>query len=267
MSLLDVLPPDGSATALLVLLLAAFAAGWVDAVVGGGGLVQLPVLLLVGGLTPLQALATNKLASIAGTTTSALTYLRRTRTDLRTAAPMAVVALLLSTLGASVAANLPTAAIKPVIVVALVAVAGLIATRPSLGELARPRREAAAHYLLAMVLAAVIGFYDGVLGPGTGTFLVIGLIAVVGYDFLHASATAKVVNAATNLGALLYFLPSGAVLVGLGLLMGAANVAGAYLGARMAIAKGNRFIRVVFLVVAVALITRLSVDVWQDHRS
>ncbi len=266
MSLLDVLPPDGSGTALLLLLLAAATAGWVDAVVGGGGLVQLPVLLLVGGLHPLQALATNKLASVAGTTTSALTYLRRTRTDLRTAGPMAVVALLMSTLGASVAANLPTAAIKPAIVVALVGVAALIAFRPSLGELARPRREAAAHYLPAVALAVAVGFYDGVLGPGTGTFLVIGLITVVGYDFLHASATAKVVNAATNLGALLFFLPSGAVLVGLGVLMGAANVAGAYLGARMAIAKGNRFIRVVFLVVAALLIARLSVDVRQDAR-
>ena len=264
---LDLLPPDGSGTALAVLLLAAFAAGWVDAVVGGGGLVQLPVLLLVGGLSPLQALATNKLASVAGTTTSALTYLRRTGTDLRTALPMAGVALVLSTLGASVASRLPAGAIKPVIVVALVVVATLTALRPALGDLPRPRREALAHYGLAMTLAAVVGFYDGVLGPGTGTFLVIGLIAVVGYDFLRASATAKVVNVATNLGALTFFLPTGAVLVGLGLLMGAANVAGAYLGARMAIARGNRFIRVVFLVVATALVVRLSYDVWHDHQA
>ncbi|SCX43365.1 hypothetical protein SAMN03159343_1218 [Klenkia marina] len=263
--MIDLLPPDGSGTALLVLLLAAFAAGWVDAVVGGGGLVQLPALLLVGGLSPLQALATNKLASVAGTTTSALTYLRRTGTDLRTAAPMAAVAFVLSLLGASVAARLPAAAIKPVIVVALVVVAAVTALRPSMGDLPRPRREALAHYGLAMVLAAAIGFYDGVLGPGTGTFLVIGLIAVVGYDFLRASATAKVVNVATNLGALAFFLPTGAVLVGLGLLMGLANVAGAYLGARMAIAAGNRFIRVVFLVVASLLVVRLSYDVWSDH--
>jgi uncharacterized membrane protein YfcA len=261
---LDLVPADLSGLALLLLLVAAFAAGWVDAVVGGGGLIQLPVLLLVGGMTPLQALGTNKLASVFGTLTSATTYFRRARPAVRTALPMAAGAFVLALAGASVASRLPAEVIKPVIVLALVAVAVVTAARPSLGDLARTRRAAGSHYLLAMVLAVVIGFYDGVLGPGTGTFLVIGLIALLGYDFLHASATAKIVNAATNLGALAFFLPTGAVLVGLGVVLGLANVAGAYLGSRMAIAKGNRFIRVVFLVVATALIVRLGVDVVRD---
>ncbi len=106
-----------------------------------------------------------------------------------------------------------------------------------------------------------IGFYDGLLGPGTGTFLVIGLVAVLGYAFLEASAKAKIVNAATNLGALAVFTLQGAPLWKLGLLVGAANIAGAYLGARMAVAKGSRFVRVVFMVVVGALIVRLGWDV------
>ncbi|MCW2584197.1 MAG: putative rane transporter protein [Klenkia sp.] len=261
---LDLLPSDLSWLALAALLVASFAAGWVDAVVGGGGLIQLPALLLVGGMTPLQALGTNKLASVFGTLTSATTYVRRARPAVRTALPMAAGAFVLAFAGASVASRLPAEVIQPVIVLALVAVTVVTAAKPSLGDLARNRRAAGSHYLLAMVLAVGIGFYDGVLGPGTGTFLVIGMIALLGYDFLHASATAKIVNVATNLGALVFFLPAGAAVLGLGVLLGAANVAGAHLGARMAIAKGNRFIRVVFLVVATALIVRLGVDVVGD---
>src|SRR3712207_957912 len=112
----DLLPEGLTPSALLLVLVAALAAGWVDAVVGGGGLIQLPALLLVPGLSPVQALATNKLASVFGTTTSAVTYQRRVHPDLRTALPMAAVALAASAGGASVAALLPAQVFKPVIV-------------------------------------------------------------------------------------------------------------------------------------------------------
>ena len=260
------LVPDGlSATTLVLLLVAALAAGWIDAVVGGGGLLQLPALLLVPGLSPVQALATNKLSSVFGTTTSAVTYARRVHPDLRTALPMAAVALVGSAVGASIAALLPASVFKPVIVVALIGIGVFTAMRPSLGEATALRHSGRRHHGTAAGIGGVIGFYDGVLGPGTGSFLVFAMVSLLGYDFLNASAKAKIVNVATNLGALAFFVPHGSVVWGLGLLLGAANTLGGYLGSRTATSRGTGFIRVVFLVVVSALIVRLGWDVWVEN--
>lgn len=252
---------DLAGTTIALLVLASFAAGWVDAVVGGGGLIQLPALLLVPGLTPVQALATNKLASIMGTTVSATTYYRRVQPDLRTAVPTALAALAGSGGGAALASWLPEDVIEPIVLVALVAVAVWTVTRPTLGRANDLRWSGRRHYLGAVVIGLGLGFYDGLVGPGTGTFLVIALVAVLGYGFLEASAKAKIVNAATNLGALVVFAAAGAPVWRLGLVMGAANIGGAYLGARMAVARGSGFVRVVFLVVVGGLILRLGWDV------
>lgn len=260
------LPEGGDWTALALLLAAAFAAGWVDAVVGGGGLLQLPALLLLPGITPVQALATNKLASVFGTATSSVSYYRSVRPGLRTALPMAAVALLGSFGGASVAAYLPAQVFKPIIVAALIAVALITLFKPAMGAVTRLKHRGSRHVVLAGATGAAIGFYDGMLGPGTGTFLVIALVGLLGYDFLMASAQAKIVNFATNLGALLFFIPLGAVLWPLGLLMGAANVAGSLLGSRMAIARGARFVRALFLVIVAVLIVKLGFDIWNESR-
>lgn len=257
--------PEGLDWGVIALLVAAaFAAGWIDAVVGGGGLLQLPALLLVPGITPLQALATNKLASIFGTATSSVSYYRRVRPSLRTALPMAGVALVGAFAGASVASLLPAQLFKPIIVGALIVVALITLFKPALGAVTRVKHAGSRHLILGLAIGASIGFYDGVLGPGTGTFLVFALVGLLGYDFLRASAKAKIVNFATNLGALLFFIPLGAVLWPLGLLMGVANVAGSLLGSRMAIARGTRFIRVLFLVVVAALIVKLGFDIWAE---
>jgi uncharacterized membrane protein YfcA len=250
---------------LLLVLLAALAAGWIDAVVGGGGLLQLPALLLVPGMSPVQALATNKLGSIFGTTTSAVTYYRRAHPDLRTALPMAAVALASSFAGASIASLLPVSVFKPVIVVVLVGIAAFTLLRPSLGEATVLRHSGGRHHGVAVALGAVIGFYDGILGPGTGSFLVFALVSLLGYDFLSSSAKAKIVNATTNLGALLFFVPAGAVFWGLGAMLAAANMLGGYLGSRTATARGSRFIRIAFLVVVTALIVRVGWDVWTEN--
>ncbi|MFV0434791.1 MAG: TSUP family transporter [Leucobacter sp.] len=247
-----------------LLIVAAFAAGWIDAVVGGGGLLQLPALMLVPGITPVQALATNKLASVFGTSTSSATYYRRLRPSLRTVLPMAAIALLGSFAGASVAAFLPAQVFKPIIVIALIAVALITLFKPAMGAVTRLKHRGTKHRAIAGAVGAVIGFYDGMLGPGTGTFLVIALVGLLGYDFLRASAKAKIVNLATNLGALLFFVPLGAVLWPLGLVMGAANVAGSVLGSRTAIAKGTRFVRALFLVVVGVLIVKLGFDIWSE---
>lgn len=250
---------------LILVVIAAFAAGWIDAVVGGGGLLQLPALLLIPGIAPVQALATNKLASVFGTATSSVTYYRRAKPDIRTAIPMAVVALAGSFGGAAVATVLPSSAFKPIIVVALLAVALFTAFRPAMGAATRLRFQGHKHHIMAGAAGLAIGFYDGMIGPGTGTFLVITLVALLGYDFLHASAKAKIVNFATNAGALLLFIPHGSVLWLLGGILAVANVAGSYLGSRMAISRGTRFIRVVFLAVVIALIGKLGVDVWNEN--
>lgn len=252
-------------TTLILIVVAGFAAGWVDAVVGGGGLIQLPAMLLVPGITPVQALATNKMGSIFGTTTSAVTYYGRVKPDLRTAVPMAVIALAGSFAGAVLAATLPASVFKPIIVAALVVVALFTALKPNVGDITVLRHDGRTHYLVACLIGAVIGFYDGLIGPGTGSFLIIALVSAMGYAFLEASAKAKIVNMATNAGALIFFLPHGSILWGVGLLLGLANMAGGYLGARTAVKQGSRFIRVVFLLVVGALIIKLGVDVWQEN--
>ncbi|QIK64657.1 TSUP family transporter [Leucobacter viscericola] len=247
---------------MILIVLAAFAAGWIDAVVGGGGMLQLPALLLVPGITPLQALATNKLASVFGTATSSVSYYRSVRPSLRTVLPMAGIALAAAFSGASLAAFLPPAVFKPIILIALVGVALVTIFKPSLGAVTKLKYHGAKHVVIAGAAGAVIGFYDGLIGPGTGTFLIITLVGVLGYDFLMASAQAKIVNFATNLGALLLFIPLGVVLWPLGLVMGAANIVGSYLGSRMAIKRGAGFVRVLFLIIVAGLITKLGFELF-----
>jgi uncharacterized protein len=247
-------------TTVVLLVLAAFAAGWVDAVVGGGGLIQLPALLLVPGMETVQALATNKLSSSMGTATSAATYYRRVHPSLRTALPTAVVAAIGSACGALLASAVPDGVLEPVILVALVVVALYTLLRPAVGGATQLRFSGHRHTVIAMLVGAVIGFYDGIAGPGTGAFLVFALVGLLGYAFLEASATAKIINLATNVGALVVFALDGSVLWTLGLVMGLANLAGGYLGARTAVSAGSRFVRIVFLAVVGVLIVRLG---WQ----
>lgn len=245
---------------LLLLLFAGLMAGWIDAVVGGGGLIQLPMLLLVPGISPVQALATNKLASFMGVSISATTYYRRVGPDLRTAAPLAATAFVAAFGGAAVAAHIPAQMLRPIILVVLIAVAVFTLARPALGRTTNLRWEGNGHRWAAAGLGLAIGAYDGMLGPGTGAFLVISLVSVLGYAFLPASALAKIANFATNAGALCFFVPYGAVLWGLGLAMGLMNLIGAYIGAQMAVARGSGFVRIVFIVVVGALVVRLG---WQ----
>ena len=249
--------PDLDVVALMAV--AGFAAGWVDAVVGGGGLVQLPALLLgFPGASPAQILATNKIAGIAGTATSSITYWRRVRPDLRTAVPMAVVACFGAIGGALIGLHIPKSAFNPIILVMLVVVGTYTVARPSMGTQTALRFDGHRHTLVAMVTGFLIGVYDGALGPGTGSFLVFALVGLMGYAFLEASAKAKIANFATNLGALTVFAPGGHVMWGIGLVMAAANLLGGYTGARTAVARGSRFVRVVFVLVLVAFIIRIG---------
>ena len=245
-----------------MLCAAALVAGWVDAVVGGGGLVQIPALLvLLPGAAPAQVLATNKLSSVFGTAVAAWVYVRRVRPDLRTALPMAGAAVAGAAAGAACASLLPASVFRPLVLVLLVVVATYVLRRPGLGDVQALRFGGARHLAAALGAAAAIGFYDGIFGPGTGSFLVFALVALMGYSFLQASAKARIVNLATNLGALAVFVPQGAPIYGLGLAMAACNVLGGRLGAVTAISRGSGFVRAVFLVVVGVLAVRLALDV------
>lgn len=246
---------------LLVLCAVAALAGGLDAVVGGGGLLQLPALLLVlPGIPVVSLLGTNKLASVVGTGSAAVTYARRVPVDRGIAVPMIVVAFGGSAVGALLAARAPSGALKPVVLVALVAVLVFTWRRPALGEVETRRLGGRAQRLVTVGGGAGIGLYDGLVGPGTGSFLVFLLVGAVGMSFLHASATAKAVNTSTNLAALLLFSLGGHVLWGLGAAMAASNLAGSQVGARLAVRRGSSWVRRVFLVVVSALVLRLAYD-------
>ncbi|MGB0099505.1 MAG: TSUP family transporter [Nocardioides sp.] len=254
---------DLSATVLALLGLAALAAGFVDAVVGGGGLIQLPALLLgMPNAAPVQILATNKVASFAGTSVSATTYYRRIRPDPRTFLPLMGFAFVGSAAGAVAASHIPRSAFEPIVLVALIVVGAYVVVKPDLGEQTLLRFHGRRHLAAAMVTGLLIGFYDGALGPGTGSFFVIALVGLMGYSFLEASAKARLANWATNLAAILVFAPQGAIVWQVAIVMALGNVVGGYLGARTAVARGARFVRIFFIVVLSAFIVRIAGDVF-----
>ena len=253
---------DPTTTTLVLMGLAAVCAGWVDAVVGGGGLIQIPALLLgFPQVAPVQILATNKLSSICGTSMSSVTYYRRVKPDLRTVIPLALLAFAGSLIGASLVSHISRAAFNPIILVVLIGVGTYTLFKPGLGALTDLRFSGHRHVLAATGVGFVIGIYDGALGPGTGSFLVFALVGLLGYAFLQASAKAKIANVATNLAALVIFIPAGAVMWKVGLLMGLGNLAGGYVGARTAVAQGAGFIRAVLVIVLGAFIVKIGLDV------
>ncbi|WP_327581986.1 TSUP family transporter [Nonomuraea sp. NBC_00507] len=246
---------------VLVLLVAAAGAGWVDAVVGGGGLLQLPALMIIG-MPTVEAMATNKLSSVFGTTSAAVAYARSTKVDRQVAIPGAGLAVLSAGLGAWAAAAISAEVLRPAIMVVLLAVAAFVTLRPSFGSVPRPHLRTNARVLAAVAAAGVgIAFYDGIIGPGTGTFLIIAFTTILGLDFVSASASAKIINIGTNVGALVVFGLQGHVQWTLGLGMAVCNVAGAQLGARMALKRGAAFVRIVLVCVVAALVVRLG---WQQ---
>lgn len=252
---------DVEGTTLVLMAGAGLVAGWVDAVVGGGGLVQLPALLVgIPDATPAQVLATNKFSSIFGTTTSAVTYYRRIKPDLRTALPMAAVAYIGAILGALIGLHIPKAAFSPIVLVCLVVVGAYTLLKPDLGQVTELRWHGRRHTMMAMLVGFCIGVYDGALGPGTGSFLVFALVGLMGYAFLEASAKAKITNVATNLGALTVFAPGGHIILAVGAVMAAGNLVGGYVGTRTAVRYGSGFVRVVFIVVVSAFIVRISLQ-------
>jgi uncharacterized membrane protein YfcA len=240
----------------------AFLAGLVDAIAGGGGLIQLPALLsfLPAELAavPVLALGTNKLASICGTSVAAVRYLRQVAVPWAVVAPAAGSALLGSALGAAVATTLNPHLLKPLVVALLLAMAWHTFHHREAGE--SPTASAWGHRprLAGLLVGAAIGFYDGFFGPGTGSFLIFLFVRFFGCDFLQASASAKLINVATNLSAVAWFAGTHHILYAYALPMAACNILGSLVGSRLALTRGSRFVRRVFLVVVLAILARLA---------
>ena len=247
------------ATALF-LLAASFFAGFIDSIAGGGGLIQLPALLI--GLPKsetAEVLGTNKLSAVFGTTTAAALYRKQIKPDPKILLAMGVPAFLGSAGGAVLASKIPTSSMRPMVLVLLIIVAVYTWFKPDLGKFENLRHLPKRRVQIAAIAGVVIGFYDGIFGPGTGSFLMLILVASLGYAFITASAIAKVVNVATNVGAIMVFGINGAVLWQIGIILGIANITGAVIGARLAIKGGSTLVRKVFLLVTVALIVKVGI--------
>lgn len=261
---MDASPVSGVSMFDFALLgVAAFTAGLVDAVVGGGGLIQLPVLFsLFPREAPATLIGTSKLAGIFGTSAAAVNYARRVRVAWSAAAPAAVAAFILSFVGAYTVTKVPADFMRTLLPVVLVAVAIYTFKKKDFGAAHAPVHTGNAERYLAIGMGACIGFYDGFFGPGTGSFLLFLFVRFFGFDFLSASAAAKVVNVACNLSALMWFGVSGHLLWQLGLLMAACQVAGSLVGTKLAIKHGSGFVRKLFLIVVTLLIFKTSYDAW-----
>lgn len=248
--------------ALVMLIVAAGFAGWIDAVVGGGGLIQLPALVI--GISKDVAtpfvLGTNKISSFAGTLSASWVYLRKLRVELVLLVPLVSAAFVGSAAGASVSRHLPREWLTPVVLVAVIAVATYVFLKPQLGLHHDPTHSRRSTVLRAGIIGLVVGLYDGLLGPGTGSFFVILIVVVLGYGFLQASVNAKLANLTTNVAAIAVYGIHGELLLLLGGLMAVANVTGGIIGAHMAVANGNAFIRRVFLLVMAILVAKLGWD-------
>jgi hypothetical protein len=252
---------DLTIATVLFLLAASFFAGFIDSIAGGGGLIQLPALLI--GLPKsetAEVLGTNKLSAVFGTTTAAALYRKQIKPDPKVLIAMGVPAFLGSAGGALLASKIPTSSMRPMVLVLLIVVAIYTWFKPDLGKLENLRHLPKRRIQIAAGAGVVIGFYDGIFGPGTGSFLILILVASLGYAFITASAIAKVVNVATNVGAIMVFGINGAVIWQIGIILGIANIAGAIVGARLAIKGGSTLVRKVFLFVTVALIVKVAIE-------
>lgn len=242
---------------VLMLVAAAFAAGFVDAIAGGGGLITVPALMLAG-IPPAQALATNKVQGVFGAGTAALSYAARGLVDLRSQWKSALIAGAAGAAGAVLVSAIPTDGLRLILPVILIGIALFFALKPGLNDLDRTRR------LTPLVFAATVvpfvGFYDGLIGPGAGAFYMIGFVTLAGYGVLKATAHTKLLNFASNLGGLGAFALVGQPLWLLGMAMGAAQIAGAMLGARLASRIGARLIKPLLVATSTALALKLLWD-------
>jgi uncharacterized membrane protein YfcA len=245
------------------LCLFAFLAGFVDALVGGGGLIQLPAFFLFQPqLTLLQTLATNKTASFAGTSLSAFHYLKKVKLAWKELVPGIISAMVGAFCGALLVSLVHKEQFTPFLIVVLALVLAYTLFNKNMGMHSTHTLSPGKHLWYSILTGLCIGLYDGCIGPGTGSFLVFAFVLVFGYTFVHAAANAKVINCVTNAAALSFFLIKGAIMWEIALPVAGANMLGNYAGTKLALRKGSGFIRVFFLLVVAVLLLRLSYQYW-----
>jgi uncharacterized membrane protein YfcA len=246
---------------LLFVCTASLLAGFIDSMVGGGGLILIPSLFaLFPTAAPATLFGTNKGASIWGTGLATVQYSRRVTLVWRALLPAAAAALLAAFAGAWLVTVVSPALLRKILPGLLVLLLAYTLAKKDLGRAHAPRFEGRREMLVLAAIGALVGFYDGFFGPGTGSFFVFLLVRVAGYDFLHASASAKLLNTASNLAALVLFAWKGHVWWHLVLAMALSNMAGSLAGTHLALKHGTGFVRVVFMVVVAALIAKTSWD-------
>ncbi|WP_040157519.1 sulfite exporter TauE/SafE family protein [Nigerium massiliense] len=251
---------------LALLVLASFAAGWIDSIVGGGGLIQLPALLigLPSDTSVPMVSGTNKVPSAFGTAMAAVTYARSVAVSLRQVLPLIAGAAAGSGIGAQLTHLLAREQFTPIVLAAVVVVGVYTWRRPQLGLAAIDKHVGTAALWRLAAIGLAVGLWDGFIGPGTGSFFLIALVGVMGYEFLTATTLAKMANLTTNIAAIAVFAASGQIWWAVALPMAVANLTGGWLGSRTAVRNGNAFVRKVFLVVVAALAVKLAADIVQQ---
>lgn len=253
-------PASVSVGTIVALAGAAFVAGFVDAIAGGGGLVTVPAILGFGLPTHL-ALGTNKGQSVFGATASVVSFARRGAIHRERALPAFLLALVGAFAGAAIQLAVPSRPLRPIALALLVAAAAVVALRPLLLRGRAPAGANVARPITAGAIAFALGLYDGFFGPGTGTLLVIAYVTFLGDGMTEASGNAKVANFGSNLASVIVFALRGTILWRISIPMAVANALGAALGVRVALKRGDDFVRVVLLVVVVALVLKLGWDI------
>ena len=248
---------DVATNIIMLLALAAFVAGFINSIAGGGGLIAIPALLLAG-FPPAETLGTNKLQGLFGTGSAALHYAARGQVDLKKQLPWTVLAFIASAAGALVATSIPGDALRLALPFVLIAIALYFALKPNMDDVDRAERMRPALFGAAVV--PLVGFYDGVFGPGTGSFLMLAFVSLAGFGVLKATAHTKLINFATNLGGFAAFAAVGVVSWKVGLVMGAAQFLGARIGSGLAIRNGAKLIKPLLVLTCVALAVRLLID-------
>jgi len=244
--------------------MAAFAAGFIDAIVGGGGLIQTPSAIVLLKQYPVATvIGTLKIPAFSGTFFATAQYAKRVSLNYSQLAVMTGIAFMAAFGGSKLLTKVSNDFMKPLLLVVLIVVAIYTFLNKNFGNHTAKSHTVKKEWLYAALISLVIGFYDGFIGPGAGSFLVLSFITLLGYDFLRASAHAKFVNLATNLGSIVFFAASGKIIYTIAIPMAVCNGVGGFLGARLALLKGNAFIRIFFLVVVTGTIIRFAYDVFK----
>jgi hypothetical protein len=265
MTFLEILA-DYSALTIMSLALLAFVAGFIDSVVGGGGLIQIPALLVFFPNAQVPTLfGTNKIAALSGTSVAAFQYAKRIKFDFRLLAVLSFCSFLASYFGAKTVSYINAATLKPMVLFILVAIVVYTFLKKYLGSF-QTRQLPNRRWMVYGAMAGLgIGFYDSFLGPGTGSFFVLAFVVILGFEFVQASAYAKVVNCMTNISALIVFIRQGNYMVEIAILMAVFNISESVIGSKMAIKRGNGFIRIFFLLIVSAMIVKYGIDVFYAY--